>query len=208
MHVTLNTGHVTPAGLWWATGHDLDDPDIRAMIDAGQKPMIGGASIGNAVENKVLDHLVANATYTAPTPSLGLWTSTVDDTSTAATAGELTYTTYARQSISSTNMSPAASGSVTNDVAITFAAVTAGGGTVTFWMLCSPPPVRATTSAGAPQHRRSSAPRRRRPQWRSAGSSSTSTDSPSSRPTSREPPNEHHLRQVQPTDAHHLPLCA
>jgi hypothetical protein len=57
-------------------------------------------SIGNAVENKVLDHLVANATYTAPTPSLGLWTSTVDDTSTAATAGELTYTTYARQSIS------------------------------------------------------------------------------------------------------------
>jgi hypothetical protein len=61
----------------------------------------------------------------------------VDDTSTAATAGELTYTTYARQSVSSTNMSPAASGSVTNDVAITFPAVTAGGGTVTFWMLCS-----------------------------------------------------------------------
>lgn len=55
-------------------------------------PISGGASIGNAVENKVLDHLVANATYTAPTPSLGLWTSTVDDTSTAATAGELSYT--------------------------------------------------------------------------------------------------------------------
>jgi hypothetical protein len=50
--------------------------------------------------------MVANATYTAPTPSLGLWTSTVTDASTAATAGELTYTTYARQSISSTNMSP------------------------------------------------------------------------------------------------------
>lgn len=137
MHIQLNKAHITPAGLWLATGHDLEDPEIRAMINRGMKPMMGGASIGDAVENKVLDHLVANATYTAPTPSLGLWTSAVTDASTAATAGELTYTTYARQSISSTNMSPAASGSVTNDVAITFPAVTAGGGTVTFWMLCS-----------------------------------------------------------------------
>jgi hypothetical protein len=135
--IQLHKGQITPAGLWLGTGHDLNDPEIREMINRGIKPMLGGASIGNAVENKVLDHLVANATYTAPTPSLGLWTSTVDDTSTAATAGELTYTTYARQSISSTNMSPAASGSVTNDVAITFPAVSAGGGTVTFWMLCS-----------------------------------------------------------------------
>jgi hypothetical protein len=135
--IQLNKGHVTPAGLWWATGHDLNDPHIRALINAGKGPMIGGASIGDAVENKILDHMVANATYTAPTPSLGLWTSSVTDASTAATAGELTYTTYARQSISSTNMSAAASGSVTNDVAITFPAVTAGGGTVTFWMLCS-----------------------------------------------------------------------
>jgi hypothetical protein len=135
--IQLHKGHMTTAGLWWATGADLDDPEVRRMIDTGVKPMLGAASIGNAVENKVLDHLVANATYTAPAPYLALWTSTVDDTSTAATAGELTYTTYARQAISSTNMSPAASGSVTNDVAITFPAVTAGGGTVTFWMLAS-----------------------------------------------------------------------
>jgi hypothetical protein len=137
MHVTLNTGRVTPLGLWWAAGADIHDPAIRALIAAGQRPMMGAASIGNAVENKVLDHLTNQTSYTMPTPSLGLWTSTVDDTSTAATAGELTYTTYARQAISSTNMSPAASGSVTNDVAITFPAVSAGGGTVTFWMLCS-----------------------------------------------------------------------
>lgn len=44
---------------------------------------------------------------------------------------------YARQAVSSTNMSPAASGSVTNDVAITFPACASGGGTVTYWMLCS-----------------------------------------------------------------------
>jgi len=64
------------------------------ITEYGQRflPIAGGASIGNVVEAKVLDHLVANATYTAPTPSLGLWTSAVDDTSTAATAGELTYT--------------------------------------------------------------------------------------------------------------------
>lgn len=135
--IRLNKGHITPAGLWLGTGHDINDPEVRALITAGQRPMMGGASIGNVVENKVLDHLTNQTSYTMPTPSLGLWTSTVDDTSTAATAGELTYVTYARQAISTTNMSPAASGSVTNDVAITFPAVTSGGGTVTFWMLCS-----------------------------------------------------------------------
>lgn len=56
-------------------------------------PIAGGANnMGDAVELKVLDHLVANATYAAPSPYLGLWTSAVDDTSTAATSGELTYT--------------------------------------------------------------------------------------------------------------------
>ena len=44
---------------------------------------------------------------------------------------------YARQAVSGTNMSAAASGAVTNDVAITFPAVASGGGTVTYWMLCS-----------------------------------------------------------------------
>lgn len=135
--IKLNKGHVTTAGLWWATGADLASPEIRALINRSIRPMLGAASIGDAVENKILDHIVANAAYTAPTPSLGLWTSAVTDASTAATAGELAYTTYARQGISATNMSPAAAGSVTNDVAITFPAVTAGGGTVTFWMLCS-----------------------------------------------------------------------
>jgi hypothetical protein len=69
MHIQLNKGRITTAGLWWATGASLDDPEIRRMINQGIKPMIGAASIGNAVENKVLDHLVANATYTAPTPA-------------------------------------------------------------------------------------------------------------------------------------------
>lgn len=126
MIIKLNPGHITPFGQEWLYRNVLQQP-----------PIAGAASIGNAVENKVLDHLVANATYTAPTPSLGLWTTTPDDTYTAASGTELTYTTYARQSVSSTNMSPAASGTVTNDVAITFPAVTSGGGTVIGWVLCS-----------------------------------------------------------------------
>lgn len=56
------------------------------------KPIAGAASIGDAVELKVLDHLVANATYGALTPYLGLWTSALTDASTSATAGELSYT--------------------------------------------------------------------------------------------------------------------
>jgi hypothetical protein len=122
MIIKLNPGRLTPFGLWLLSDY---------------KPIAGGASIGNAVENKVLDHIVGQTSYTMPTPSLGLWTTTPDDTYTAASGTELTYTTYARQSISSTNMSPAASGSVTNDVAITFPAVSAGGGTVIGWVLCS-----------------------------------------------------------------------
>ena len=137
MNIHLDRGRVTVAGLWLGVGEDLADPKIRALIDAGVPPMLGAASLGNAVENKILDHITNQASYTMPTPYLALWTSTVDDSSTAATAGELTYNTYARQAISTTNMSVAASGSVTNDVAITFPTVSSGGGTVTFWQLTS-----------------------------------------------------------------------
>lgn len=121
--IELGKPHFTEYGLWLLRDYE---------------PIAGGTGdIGDAVELKILDHIVGNSTYGAVTPYLGLWTSAVTTASTAATSGELTYTTYARQAVSSTNMAPAASGSVTNDVAITFPAVASGGGTVTFWMLCS-----------------------------------------------------------------------
>ena len=75
--LVLEDPHWTPFGRWLMTDF---------------KPIAGGASAGNAVENKLLDHITNQTSYTMPTPSLGLWTSAVDDTSTAATAGELTYT--------------------------------------------------------------------------------------------------------------------
>ena len=143
-YLDLQPGRVTDAG------RDMAD-ELGARVGPGQMdrtefglwlltayaPIAGAGSIGNAVENKILDHITNQTSYTMPTPSLGLWTGTLDDTSTAATANEANYTTYARQAISGTNMSAAASGAVTNDVAITFPAVTAGDDTVTFWMLCS-----------------------------------------------------------------------
>jgi hypothetical protein len=126
----LHPGRLTRPSAW--------ERHISGLLTPDGYPLIaGGASLGNAVENKILDHITGQTSYTMPTPYLGLWTSTIDDTSTAATAGEANYTTYARQAIDGTNMSAAAAGAVTNDVAITFPAVTAGDDTITFWMLCS-----------------------------------------------------------------------
>lgn len=75
--LVLENPHFTDYGRWFFNDY---------------VPIAGGASIGDAVELKILDHLVANSTYAAPAPYLGLWTSAVTDASTAATAGELTYT--------------------------------------------------------------------------------------------------------------------
>ena len=138
MNLELGKAHFTPAGLWWVSGADITSPEIRALIDAGQAPDDGrAASFGQRGREQDPRPPRRTTSYTMPTPYLALWTSTVDDTSTAATAGELTYTTYARtgdQLDQHVRRRPRARS--TNDVAITFPAVSAGGGTVTFWMLC------------------------------------------------------------------------
>jgi hypothetical protein len=72
---------------------DIHFTEYGRWLMQDYKPIAGGASIGNAVELKILDHITNQATYALPSAaSLGLWTSAVDDTSTAATAGELSYT--------------------------------------------------------------------------------------------------------------------
>ena len=78
MKIELDPGFITPYGEEWLYRYVLDQP-----------PIAGGASFGNVVENKVLDHLTNQASYTMPAPYLGLWTTTPDDTFTAATATEL-----------------------------------------------------------------------------------------------------------------------
>jgi hypothetical protein len=104
------------------------------LAEHGYPPVAGGASFSDYLENKVLDHIFNDGTFTVPaTVALGLWTSALTDASSGATAGELTYTTYARVSTAAADFSAAAAGSKTNTNALTFPACTAGGGTVTFW---------------------------------------------------------------------------
>lgn len=103
------------------------------VAEHGVPPVAGGASFSDYLENKVLDHIFNDGTFSVPTASLGLWTSALTDASTGATAGEAAYTTYARVTIGASDMSAAASGSKTNTAAFTFPACTAGTSTVTFW---------------------------------------------------------------------------
>jgi len=93
---------------------------------------LGGKS--NAFENLILAHTLGAVTFAAPgTVWAGLWTTTLDDTSTGATAGEVSGGSYARVAITNnqTNWPAPSGGTVKNGVAITFPAATADWGTIT-----------------------------------------------------------------------------
>lgn len=101
------------------------------------------AGFSNAVENKILDHIMGDGTYTVTAPTyLALTTVAVAETDTAASITEAAYTGYARKSIAAADVSAAASGSKTNTAAQLFADCTAGTSTVIGWALVS-------SSAGA-----------------------------------------------------------
>jgi hypothetical protein len=117
--ITLNPGRLSNYGRW---------------IAEWQCPRgLTAASFSDYLENKILDHIFNDGTYSVPTASLGLWTSALTDASTGATAGEAAYTTYARVTIGAADMSAAASGSKTNTAAFTFPACSSGSSTVTYW---------------------------------------------------------------------------
>lgn len=104
------------------------------VAEHGLPPAAGGASFSDYLENKVLDHIFNDGTFTVPaTVAIGLWTSALTDASTGATAGEAAYTTYARVTTAAADFSAAAAGSKTNTNAFTFPACTAGTSTITFW---------------------------------------------------------------------------
>lgn len=98
-------------------------------------------SKSNYLSKKQLDEALGATTFTAPvTVWAALWTATIDDTSTGATAGEAAYTSYTRFSITNnTTNFPASSGTTTatkqNATAFTFPASTGGAATVTFFVL-------------------------------------------------------------------------
>lgn len=94
------------------------------------------ASFSDYLENKLLDHVFNDGTYTAPAAYLALCTTVPTDASTGTTIVEAAYTGYARVLIAAADVSAAASGSKTNGNAITFAACTASSSTIIGWAIC------------------------------------------------------------------------
>jgi hypothetical protein len=92
-------------------------------------------SLSEYAAGKVLNHALGVSSWTMPTTYIGLWTSALTSASTGATAGEATYTGYARIATSGawgsvTNATPE---TIFNTTAITFAACTASTSTVTYF---------------------------------------------------------------------------
>jgi len=88
------------------------------------------SALSDYAENKVLDVLGANATFTAPSNVyLGLSTGSLGDDNSGT---ELTGNNYSRVSVS---FGAAASGTMSNAAAIEFAAATGSWGSVSHWGL-------------------------------------------------------------------------
>ena len=88
------------------------------------------SALSDYAENKVLDVLGANATFTAPSNVyLGLSTGSLGDDNSGT---ELSGNNYSRVSVS---FGAEASGTMSNDAAIEFAAATGSWGSVSHWAL-------------------------------------------------------------------------
>ena len=94
-------------------------------------------SKSNAFENLFLNHVFGNVALAAPgTVYIGLWTAELDDASTGETAGECSYTSYARVATvpGTAGWTAAAGGTVKNAAAVTFPTATGDqAGTITHW---------------------------------------------------------------------------
>jgi hypothetical protein len=85
------------------------------------------AGFSTYLQQKVLDHIGGNSSYTAPTPYVGLYTAAPTD---AGGGTEVSGGSYAR--VNANALFGSASGtSMANDGAVTFPAATASWGTVT-----------------------------------------------------------------------------
>jgi len=79
-------------------------------------------ALSNYAENKILDHLFKNTSYTSPQAYIGYFTDTITD---ASVPTEVSGNGYARIRIDN-KMGSASSGSITNTSAITFNAASGG----------------------------------------------------------------------------------
>ena len=91
-------------------------------------------------EGKTLGLMFGARAFTAPsTYYIGLWTSTLSDSSTGSSTGEVSGGSYARVSVSngtSQFADPAGAGATSNSQLITFPMATAAWGTVTYVGIC------------------------------------------------------------------------
>jgi hypothetical protein len=80
------------------------------------------AGLSNAVENKVLDHLLAGTSYTPPdTLTIALVSTAVTESDTGSTITKVSYTGYADFALThATHWNNAASGSKTNKAVLTW----------------------------------------------------------------------------------------
>jgi hypothetical protein len=87
-------------------------------------------SFSNYWELEILDHILNDGAYTAPTIYVGL--STADPGDDAATLAEPSGNGYARVSTAAADWNAASGGSKTNANAVTFPAATGNWGTITY----------------------------------------------------------------------------
>src|SRR3990167_16312 len=97
------------------------------------------ANISDFLEGQLLNTLFRSAAAYKPSAIyIGLWTATLTDAATGATAGEVSGGSYARQQVTQADGSwsaPGAGGGTDNAAAITFPQATANWGTVTDVMI-------------------------------------------------------------------------
>lgn len=109
---------------------------LRPRLRDWREWVVWASGKSNVFITRFLNGIFNNVAVTLPSPLyFALWTSALSASSTGATAGETTYTGYARVSMTpNTTNFPASSGgsAIQNAVAITFGADTAGTPAITY----------------------------------------------------------------------------
>lgn len=128
-----------PAETWWDRAEGKTKKLLGDWLRKPQLLMSGSAS--NYLSSNIIQDIFGGVSFTFPTHEyMGLWTSTLDDTSTGSTSGESAYTSYARTQIGTANdqitawnaATGSTSSTVTNKNNITFPTSTGGTSTITF----------------------------------------------------------------------------
>jgi hypothetical protein len=117
---------------------------VGSRLSAGTRTIGGTTTLAgsksDAWEVALLDWQFGGSVITLPAALyLGLWTATLSDASTGATAGEVSAGGYARKAVTrnNTNWNGAAAGAIDNKAAIDFGTASADWGTVTHMAVLS-----------------------------------------------------------------------